>query len=99
MGKKRSLAPREEWQGAIVTLPSYVTGEGEPYRPVAVLWVDAASHMILSTTLVRPEEVLARAGELFVETTRRAGHAPARLRVRDKQLADTLRGSIGELEL
>jgi hypothetical protein len=99
MRKKRALEPGEEWQGAVVTLPSYVTGEGEAYRPAAVLWVDAASYFILSTTLVRPDEVLERAGELFVETTRRASYAPARIRVRDKQLAEAVRASIGDTEL
>ena len=29
-----------EWVGGIAVMPGYVTGEGEPYRPEALLWLD-----------------------------------------------------------
>jgi hypothetical protein len=67
------------------------------------MWVDAASRYILDTTLVRPEEALARAAGLFVHATREPKEGPpctpARLRVSDSTLAAALRGSIGDVEL
>jgi hypothetical protein len=99
----RSIAPGEEWVGGLVALPSYVTGEEEPYRPMAVMWVDAASHFIVDVTLVHPREALARAAGLFVHATRQPKEGPpcmpARLRVGDSDLAAALRGSIGNVEL
>lgn len=98
-----SVRPGEEWVGGLVTLPSYITGEGEPYRPVAVMWVDAASHFIVDTELVRPDEALVRAAGLFVQATRQPKqgppHTPRRLRVSDPTFAAALRGSIGEVDL
>lgn len=99
----RSIAPGEEWVGGLVALPSYVTGEGEPYRPIAVMWVDAASHFIVDVTLVHPREALARAAGLFVRATREPKEGPpclpSRVRVCDSELAAALRGSIGDVEI
>src|SRR4051812_2888103 len=92
-----------EWIGALVALPSYVTGEGEPYRPTAVMWLEPDSGVVVDTELVRPEQALARAAGLFLHATREpmAGppRVPNRLRVSDPALAAALRGSIGDVEL
>jgi len=92
-----------EWIGALVTFPSYVTGEGEPYRPTAVMWVDSESGAIVDTELVRPEQALARAAGLFLHATRepKSGppRVPERLRISDDALASALRGSIGDVEV
>jgi hypothetical protein len=37
--RKRSMAAGTEWVGGIIAMPAYVTGEGEPYRPEALLWM------------------------------------------------------------
>ena len=87
-----------EWIGALVDLPSYVTGEGQPYRPTAVLWIEVETDLIVGSELVRPDEALARAVAAF-ETATRAPligkpRVPRQLRVADEALADALGGAI-----
>ena len=92
-----------EWIGALVTFPSYVTGEGEPYKPTAVMWLEPATGCVVDSQLVRPEQALPRAAGLFHLATREplAGtpRVPARVRVSDEALAHALRGSLGDVEL
>lgn len=92
-----------EWIGALVTFPSYVTGEGEPYKPIAVMWLEPEADCIVDSQLVRPEEALPRAAGLFHLATRAplAGEPrkPLRVRVADEALAHALRGSLGDVEL
>src|ERR1051325_10488863 len=45
---------RPEWVGGIVTLPSYVTEGDKTYRPSVILWIDAATEMILGTSVIDP---------------------------------------------
>ncbi|HEU4614028.1 MAG TPA: hypothetical protein VFS15_18165 [Kofleriaceae bacterium] len=92
-----------EWIGALVTFPSYVTGEGEPFKPTAVMWLEPETNWIVDSQLVRPEEALPRAAGLFHLATREphAGEPrmPRRVRVSDEALAHALRGALGDVEL
>src|SRR5437762_3109959 len=106
MTKEQQVATTDrpdEWIGALVTFPSYVTGEGEPYRPTAVMWLEPESGLIVDSELVRPEQALSRAAGLFHLATREpkagAPRVPQRLRVSDEVLASALRGSLGDVEL
>lgn len=95
--------PSAEWVGAAIQLPSFITGEGEPYRPVAMIWVEVASGAIVGSEVLRPGEVFADAARLFRQATQ-APHfgpprVPGRLRVDSEELAAALRGRIGDVEL
>lgn len=83
-----------EWIGGAVTLPGYVTGEGEPFRPRALLWV-RADGAILGTSICRPGEELEIACESLQETIREPmlgePHAPERIHVASAELASVLR--------
>lgn len=35
-----------EWVGGLVSMPTYVTGEGEPYRPEALFWMSASGAVL-----------------------------------------------------
>ncbi len=83
-----------EWVGGIVVMPGYVTGEGEPYRPEALLWLDD-NQLVLGVTTEKPGQLLARASASLTETMAKpmvgkAG-APTSIRVASKELADVLR--------
>ena len=42
-----------EWVGGLVSMPAYVTGEGEPYRPEVLLWM-SGDGIVLGTTTAKP---------------------------------------------
>lgn len=83
-----------EWIGATVTIPAYVTGEGEPYRPEALVWM-GDDGMILGSTVVKSEELLAVASDSLQHTIeqpmRGKPHAPTQVRVASAELAEVLR--------
>jgi hypothetical protein len=95
---------RPEWLGGVVTLPSYITEGGKTYRPSMILWMDAATELILGTSAVAPEEALATIGANLRDTARspHAGTAlmPGRVRVASSELADALRrAGLDEVEV
>lgn len=61
--KKKRAEKQIEWVGGLVRLPAYVTGEGEPYRPAAAVWLSPADKLVLGMEVFgregRPEEVVA----------------------------------------
>jgi hypothetical protein len=83
-----------EWVGVVVTTPAYVSGEGEPYRPEMLLWMDPDG-LILGATAARRDELGPVACESLAETIRMpmAGtpHAPARIRTASAEVAAALR--------
>lgn len=91
-----------EWLGGIVSLPSFVTGEGEPYRPEALLWADSKG-TVIGTTMGKPGELLALAAESLRETIVRPmfgrPQLPERVRVASSALADALRAGHSGLEI
>jgi hypothetical protein len=91
-----------EWVGGLVSMPAFVMGEGEPYRPELLVWIDSGG-AVLGTTLGKPGELLGQACESLRNTIRRPmvgqPRAPARLRVASAQLADALRTGHPGLEV
>ncbi|MFZ5785878.1 MAG: DUF7309 domain-containing protein [Acidobacteriota bacterium] len=83
-----------EWVGGTASLPAYVTGDGEPYRPEALFWMGAEG-AILGSTVARPGELLPMASESLQSTIEQPmygrPHAPTRVRVASPELADALR--------
>jgi hypothetical protein len=83
-----------EWLGGTVTMPRYVTGEGEPYRPAALFWM-GADGAILGSTVAKPGEIVSLASESLKSTIERPmygkPHRPTRVRVASAGLADALR--------
>ena len=92
----RETLPRcGEWVGGITVLPSWVYGEGEPYRPEALLWIEIATGLIVGMEMVKPGEALIEARCSF-ERASQAPHAgaprmPRRVRVASPDLAASLR--------
>jgi len=82
-----------EWVGGLVSLPAYVTGEGEPFRPEMLLWM-IPDGPVLGMTTAKPGELLPRAGQHFrdVMTAPMVGpaQAPTRVRVASEELARAL---------
>ena len=92
-----------EWVGALVTLPTFITGEGEPYRPAAVMWIEPETGLIIDSQLVHPDEALRLAAPLFEQATR-APHVgqprvPRRVRVATAELAQALRAHVTGVEI
>lgn len=94
--------PTIEWIGGTATLPAYVTGEGEPYRPEALFWM-GADGAILGSTLARPGKILSMAGESLSGTIDDPmlgpPHRPTRVRVASPELADALRAAHPSLDV
>jgi hypothetical protein len=85
----------QEWLVGIVPLPTYVTENGRAYRPSAIVWLDAATELIVGTTVVPPEGAL-EAAAAHLRTAARGPRAgapalPARIRAASPELADALR--------
>ncbi len=83
-----------EWIGGTVSMPAYVTGEGEAYHPEVLLWVGADGG-ILGSTVAKPGELLPMASESLQSAIDRPmygkAHTPTRVRVASAELADALR--------
>lgn len=97
--KKRSGV---EWVGGMLTMPAYVTGEGEPYRPETILWIDGES-AVLGHAVGRPGESLELACESLRQTIAQPmvgrPHTPDRVRVASPDLAAALRAGQPEIEV
>lgn len=91
-----------EWIGGLVSMPAYITGEGEPYRPEAIFWIGADGE-ILGTTLGKPGEMLAMAGESLQDAMERPmwgrPHSPGRVRVSSQELASVLRAGYTDIDV
>ncbi|CAN5924714.1 hypothetical protein BH11MYX4_BH11MYX4_41640 [soil metagenome] len=96
--KKRAKAG-VEWAGGLFAMPAYVTGEGEPYRPEVLVWMDASGHVIGFST-AKPGELLAAAATHLrsAMTSPLVGppHRPDRIRVASPELAAALRETLPE---
>ena len=91
MAKKKRTGV--EWVGGIALMPGYVTGEGEPYRPEMLLWLDD-NQMVLGVTTEKPGHLMARASDSLAETLAKpmvGNDTPTRIRVASKELAEVLR--------
>lgn len=92
--KRRAGREGVEWVGGLVSMPGYVTGEGEPYRPEMIFWMDERG-AVLGTTIGKPGKVLGLAAASLRSAIERPligdPHAPARVRVASTDLAHLLR--------
>lgn len=91
-----------EWVGGTTSMPVYVTGAGEPYRPETLLWL-GPDGVVLSSTVARPGELLGMACESLQGTIEQPmcglPHAPTRVRVASSDLADALRAGHPAIEV
>jgi hypothetical protein len=91
-----------EWVGGLVSMPAYVTGEGDPYRPEVLFWM-SADGAVLGHTSGKPGELIGLASENLRSTIERPmfgqPHAPQRLRVASPELAEVLRAGHAGLEV
>jgi hypothetical protein len=91
-----------EWVGGTTLLPAYVTGEGEPYRPEALLWI-GADGKILGTELVESGRMLEVVTGALQSTIARPAygrpHRPTRVRVASSELASVLREAFPAIDV
>lgn len=91
-----------EWVGGLVSMPAFVRGEGESYRPELLLWLGAEG-AILGSTLGKPGEVLGEACASLRSTIEQPmfgrPHKPARVRVASAELAEALRAGHAEIDV
>ena len=92
-----------EWVGGTFAAPATVTGEGEPYRPDALLWVDPGAELVVGFAIAHPDDLPGLVVENLRETIARPimgpPGPPARLRVATDELADRLRAGFPDIEL
>lgn len=78
----------------LFSMPAYVTGEGEPYRPETLMWMSAEG-AVLGHTVGKPGTLIDQACASLRATIERPmfgrPHAPERVRVASPELADALR--------
>ncbi|HTU61388.1 MAG TPA: hypothetical protein VMF89_23195, partial [Polyangiales bacterium] len=94
-----------EWVGGLVQVPAYATGDGAPYRPEALFWLDG-SGAVCAAQVGKPGELLSLAAEILQETIAKmkaegtlATRPPSRVRVASAQLAAALREAMPALEV
>lgn len=91
-----------EWVGGLVSLPAYVTGEGDPYRPETLFWMGAQG-AVLGHTVGKPGELVGLVCESLQSTIERPmfgqSHAPQRVRVASPELAEALRAGHPGIEV
>ena len=101
--KKKRAKAEVEWVGGLLSMPAYVTGEGEPYRPEILLWM-IPDGPIVGTALAKPGELMGTAVQHLRDTIERPSfgepHTPARVRVASPDLAGVLRAGLpGSVEV
>ncbi|MET0384690.1 MAG: hypothetical protein ABW321_01965 [Polyangiales bacterium] len=91
-----------EWVGGLVKVPAYVSGDGAPYRPDVLFWLDAHGN-VLSSSVAKPGELIDSAVDRLLEQLRRPeirhGALPTSIRVASPMLATVLREALPALEI
>lgn len=91
-----------EWVGGLVSMPAYVTGEGEPYRPEMLVWMSAEG-AVLGHAVGKPGELEDLVCQSLRSTMERPmigrPHRPARVRVASHALAYALRAEQPGIEV
>jgi len=84
-------------------MPAYITGEGEPYRPEILLWVDTETRAITGSILAKPGELLGQASDSLRDVIKAPmfgpPRSPVRLRVPSPELAEALRAGHPSIEI
>lgn len=91
------LCPEDTWQGDIVQMRGWVTGEaGGPYRPCMAMWVSVRQEIVKCGDLARPQNCnLAMAVDAlfhFALESEFGGYRSGQIEVRDAALAERLSG-------
>lgn len=80
--------------GGTLMLPGQITGEGTPYQPVVVVWMDH-NEMVVNSSILHPDHLLGELPTLFRETLDKLraerDYIPQRVRLADSSLIDVLR--------
>lgn len=96
--KKRGNAAIE-WVTGFISVPGYVTGEGEPYRPEVLVWIDE-NGLVIGMDTARPGLLIHRIAAHFRQTTLQPiigpARRPTRVRVASPEIAATLRAALGD---
>lgn len=91
-----------EWVGGLFSMPAYVTGEGEPYRPETLCWMGAEG-TVLGHAVGKPGELVGLACESLHSTMKHPmigpPHTPDRVRVASPELAKALREGLLGIEV
>lgn len=90
-----------EWIGGIAPLPATVTGEGEPYRPEGLFWMDADG-LIQGSAVDKAGMLLQQAGSSLREAMCKplcGGAPPTHVRVASAELAAVLRDAHPRLDI
>jgi hypothetical protein len=93
--------PTIEWIGGIALMPAFVTGEGEPYRPEVLFWMDSDG-LIQGSAVDKPGTLLPQAGARLgeaINTPLCGGGKPRRIRVASPELAAVLREAHPHLDI
>jgi hypothetical protein len=95
--KKKRARAAVEWVGGLVSMPAYVDGEGEPYRPELLVWV-VADGPVIGYATAKPGELLAEAAThlrtVMASPLEGPPHVPDRVRVASPALAAALRDAL-----
>lgn len=96
--------PEEIWQGGLVRVRAWVTGEGPtPYRPYLPLWIAVSTGRVHAGRLLRPQErnfgAVVDALVEFACDRQIGGYRPGRVEVADAALAEHLSGLLAEAEM
>lgn len=96
--KKRGKA-EIEWVTGFISVPGYVTDEGERYRPEVLVWIDQ-NGLVIGMDTARPGLLIHRIAAHFRQTTQQPiigpPRLPTRVRVASPEIADTLRAALGD---
>lgn len=91
-----------EWVGGLVRLPAFVTDEGEPFQPEALVWLDADG-MVVGQAMGRPGDMIGQACQSLRDATTRPMYGrprvPARVRVASRALADVLESGQKQIDV
>ena len=102
MSNAKKQRSEVEWLGGLGSIPSYVMGEGEPYRPETLFWM-GPSGAILGHAMGKPGELVGLAAQHLRETIANpnvgSSHAPQRVRVASPELAEALRAGLDGVEV
>jgi len=90
----RKSRPVTEWIAAARSTGARIIGEGEPYRPLVLLWMDSETETILGMEPRHPDEGLAHAADhlrsVMAEPMRGQPRMPRRIRTASGALAEAL---------
>ncbi len=97
--KKARREADVEWVGGRFAAPAFVTGEGEPFRPETLVWLDIGNELVVFAKSFRPDQGIPSLADALEEAMARpmAGpkRRPSRVRVASSADAAELRARFG----